>query len=614
MKTKSFKRIASMMLAMAMTTVMVASSAFAAGTSGAYNSDNTDYNRNGTGNSSAQRQANSATSTWTKNGAVSAEAIGESSGVITLGKILTVNQRGKFPNVEDFVYKLTPVSAWKNADQSTANAGSAIAKSAMPKPSGGNEVAPAATGAANHLVANYGTGNDWYSYVTLGNFKDGTQPNTSSVVNSDAASNTDLIEDGYRRTRTTDLKFAFTDAGYYMYKVEEVGSIQNGTTINMADPAGITTTKNVAGVDYDNNTYYVVFYVANKQATEDNGANEYGQGTQAGDTVSGTYVHSITSWTNSQSTDNQPADAQDSQALKGAKDLMETMDNGGNAAQPNTGAVDKNNNGVTGGGAGTNGTDGQSDGVSSVTHQNLGKVGLSAVATPNKLEAYRMWNGQTTHDIVLKKNVTGTLGDKSKKFLFTVTLTGLENNTTYTTNVAAGTTDTSADARNDASYVGDTTTASVVLENATAGTLANEGKAFTSTATGTATFQVRLADDEILVINALPRSASYQITEAASDHIPQYDIVSTNKATSGDMAIIAKNADKTVTASNTALATGVEFVDRYDGTVTVIYQNNRDLATITGLQSNIMILLAAAAILALVAGMFFMRRRSYDED
>lgn len=604
-------------------TMCSATTAFAA--SGAANSDNTDYVKNNTGNATATRQANSATTTWTKNAAGDPVVIGEDAGVVTLGKILNTNQANKFPNIEDFVYKVTPVSTWDNANVDTAKSGATIAKGDMPKPSSGD-------GNAHHNAVNKGTGNDWYTLVTLGNFKDSTEANTSSVANSDAASNTDGISDNYRRTRTTDLKFNFTKAGYYMYKVEEVGSIKNGTAITAEN---VQLKKDVVGVDYDNNTYYMVFYVANKQATANStepAPDEYGHGTKTGDTIGaeagdiitggaqapagGVYVHSITSWTNSQSTDNKAADLQDGDALDNAKDLMNQMDNGGNAAKSNTGRVDGNTNGVTNNDnpAASNGASPANGGKpSTVTHDNLGKVGLSSTDAPNYLEAYRMWNALISHDIVLKKNVTGNLGDRTKQFEFTVTLTGLEAEQTYTTNITAGSTDGTT-STNNVTNTGDQTTANVELYDATKGTISQDKKAFTSAADGTATFKVKLRDDECLVINALPRSASYQISEAASDHVPQYEVVSTNKAEGDAAAVITKAADKTITASNTALATGIEFVDRTDGTVVVLYENNRDLATITGIPAlDYMVYALIALILGLAAYGIIRRRRAYAD-
>ena len=96
------RRCSILMLAMIMVLAMAADT-FAV--SGAADSDSTDYKTNRTSNSTAVRQANSS-----------------NTGTIRLGKILTVNQKGKFPNIEDFVYKITPVAAWDNANVSTVQA------------------------------------------------------------------------------------------------------------------------------------------------------------------------------------------------------------------------------------------------------------------------------------------------------------------------------------------------------------------------------------------------------------------------------------------------------------------------------------------------------------
>ncbi len=628
MRKNLLQRAGALALSAALALTMCSASAFAAGGAGAYSSADTDYLKNGTGNSTAVRQNNAAYTVWEQNDGASA-LIGADSGVITLGKILNVNQKNKFPDIEDFVYKVTPVSAWDNANIDTDKSGAPLSREDMPKPDDGR-------GNSHHQAVYKGSGEDWFTLVTLGNFKE-NESNTSTVTNSDAASNTDGIDEKYRKTRTTDLKFTFTKAGYYMYKVEEVGSIGNGSPIT-SDPVALR--KDVAGVDYDNNTYYVVFYVANTQAEADSSdpaPDEYGHGVKKGDTVGaeqgdeisggaragagGVYVHTITSWTNSQSTDHKAADLQDSQALSGAKDLMNNMDNGGNAADKNTGKVDGNNNGVT-------------SGDSTVTHDNLGKVGSSIPGTPppspneppspdsnyistggpNTLEAYRMWNAQCSHDIVLKKNVTGNLGDRTKQFAFTVTLTGLESEKVYTTSTAAGVDDISSSPDNKTS-TGDSTTANVILQNAASGTIASDGKSFTSSPEGKAEFLVTLRDDETLVINALPRSASYQITEAKSDHVPQYTIESTNKASAGSAAVIEKKTDSTGRLSNETLATETEIIDRYDGTVVITYENNRDLATVTGI-AGLDYMVYALVILALVlsTAAIIRRKKIYAEE
>lgn len=158
-----------------------------------------------------------------------------------------------------------------------------------------------------------------------------------------------------------------------------------------------------------------------------------------------------------------------------------------------------------------------------------------------------------------------------------------------------------------------------------AASLSADGKSFTTDASGKVSFKVNLRDDEILVLNALPRTASYQVKEQASDHVAQYNIVSTNKdqtnkalftetghTSGGDDAehLGAANTD-----ADQELSTKVEYVDRYDGTVTIIFQNNRDIATLTGIAGIDYVLYAAAlGILGMAAMLIVRRRREYAEE
>lgn len=630
------------MLAMIMVLAMAADT-FAV--SGAADSDSTDYKTNRTSNSTAVRQANSS-----------------NTGTIRLGKILTVNQKGKFPNIEDFVYKITPVAAWDNANVSTAKSGKAIDQSSMPKPETSSAAHHDIRGVAPDDLDNA----KWATLVTIGNFRNASEDNASGIygdsarsyVNSDAASNTAGISDGKRRTRVTDVAFSFDRAGYYMYRIEEVGSRKNGSNDSLKNLR-----KDVAGVDYDNNSYYVVFYVCNREASADVNANRYGQGTKKGDTIgqkgylntvnkdgtqtraesgSGVYVHTITSWTNQdanagagrKATDYKPDNSmRTSDSLADAKnwlyDLMQAQDvdpkyntsygDGGHAAQLNTGRTDNNNSGKT------DAHPGKSNGAkspSTVTHDNLGKVGISTPKDPDFLEAYRMWNAQVTHDVVLKKNVTGNLGDLTKEFVFEVTLTGLEAGQTYTTNVPAGETD----AETGSDYANDTTSAGVKMYGMQpAACLAADGKSFTTDDTGRVTFKVNLKDGDVLVLNSLPRTASYQVKEQASDHVAQYNIVSTNQDSTNkavftetghtpggnDAAHLGKaNAD-----AGAELSTEVEYVDRYDGTVVITFENNRDIATLTGIAGlDYMVYAAVLAVLAAGTAFIIRRRREYAEE
>lgn len=564
-----------LMLALALVLSM-ASSVFAV--SGSADSDSTDYNTNRTGNSTASRQDNSS-----------------NTGTIRLGKILTVNQQGKFPNIEDFVYKITPVSAWDNANKSTLKSGAAIPPSSMP--------APEPSAAGHHNINIIRTGSDpWTALVAIGDFKRASENDTSSIygdsqhkyVDSDEACNTDEIAEGKRRTRVTDVSFNFSRAGYYIYKIEEAGSCPNGSIKDLK-----ALRKDVAGVDYDNNTYYAVFYVCNRE--------------NAGDTIDGVYVHTITSWTNGSGSDFKPDNGmRTSDDLADTKkwlhDLMVSQDvdsrystdygDGGHAAALNTGRVDNS-----------------SSGASTVTHDNPGKVGITTPWNPNYLEAYRMWNGQVTHDVVLKKNVTGNLGDLSKEFVFEVTLTGLEANQTYTTDVPAASTrdETSPDVK--------------MYDMTPASCLSSDGRSFTTDSTGAVTFRTKLRDEDILVLNALPRTASYQVKEQASDHVAQYNIVSSNDGSKdGRLAVFcekehtpggtdAAHLGKANKEPNEELTTETEFVDRYDETVTITFCNNRDIATLTGVAGLDYAAYAAAVAVLLAAAIAVAgRQREYAEE
>lgn len=569
------KRQAGIIMLALMLAFSMTAGAFAV--SGTADSDSTDYITNRTGNSTAVRQENSS-----------------STGTIRLGKILTVSQQGRFPDIEDFVFRITPVAAWDNANTSTSGSGAMIPPAAMPRPESSET--------DHHSVISADSAfrgpEPWTALAAVGDFSNGSEDNTSGIygdrrheyINSDAASNTDLIGEDMRRTRVTDVSFNFTKAGYYMYMIEEAGSSPNGSVSN---PYALK--KDVAGVDYDDNTYYAVFYVCNRE--------------EAGDTADGVYVHTITSWTNSSDTDYRPdnsmrvsdelADTQNwlhDLMLSGDVDGNYSTDygDGGHSAAQNTGRA---------GGSG-----------SSAIHDNLGKVGMSTPEDPDFLEAFRMWNGQDTHDVVIRKNVTGNLGDRTKEFVFEVTLTGLAPDQIYTTDKTADQT-------------GYATSAAVKMYDMTpASCLAEDGKSFTADSTGTVSFKVKLRDDDILVLNSLPGAASYQVKEQASDHVAQYNIVSTNKGEGTSLPVFtetghtaggtdAAHLGRANTDMNAELSTMTEFADRYDETVIITFSNNRDLATLTGVAGlDYMVYAAAVGVLSVFVFIIVRKRREYAEE
>ena len=178
--------------------------------------------------------------------------------------------------------------------------------------------------------------------------------------------NTSVADTAREKYRSVPVNIKFTKAGYYMYKITELSSVPDS----------------IPGMAYDNNSYYAVVYVCNK--TDDQG-----------NTIPGVYVHDITSYRNNPDTDVQPD----------LSDIQNVEDNSGNPAAaneyPNFEKVGKTHD---------------EPGTDDKTGNPVG---------PNKLEAYRFFNDQTTHDVVVTNNVTGNLGDITKEFEYTVTLSGL---------------------------------------------------------------------------------------------------------------------------------------------------------------------------------------------
>lgn len=455
------------------------------------------------------------------------QARSSSKATIYLSKVLTVSQENKFPVVQDFNFVIENVKAWKNANSSNAQNGTAVAAASMPQ--------PAEKTTSHHSVTR----------------KDGTH---TEVVVGDFTGDatTDITDTSTEKYRHTEVDITFTEAGYYMYKITET------------NPGAAA----IPGISYDKNSYYIVVYVCNKTDT-------------AGNTTSGVYVHDITSYRNNSETAYEP----------NLTDIHKTPDSSTPAAENN--------------------------------YENLSKVGISedtkgtdpdsGLATgPDKLEAYRFYNDQTTHDVVVTNNVTGNLGDVSKEFEYTVTLAGLEKNKTYTTNVAAqGVTGSGAATSTTADIEAMTTDAGGK------GTVNAAEKSFSSDASGKAVFRVKLSDDEAMVFNALPASSTYKIEELASNHVTSYSAVSTSE----EWKMTENGSSKANTVNNTALATNTETVDSVsnvtdrdnaednDGTVTIRFSNHRDMATVTGIPyyGDFAYVLACLVIVGAIA--LFIRRR-----
>lgn len=175
-------------------------------------------------------------------------------------------------------------------------------------------------------------------------------------------------------------------------------------------------------------------------------------------------------------------------------------------------------------------------------------------------------------DLKIKKNVTGNLGDLTKVFEYTAEFTGLVPGRPY-------------------KIEGD------------------DEKTFMADASGKASAVIRLKDGQTAVIRELPKGATYKVTEAASDHIAEYRLFSEDMEEKG--AKIIRAEDSNGADAGKALSTAQETVDQFDGTVVILWENNRDLAAITGVNTDTGIWAAAfGAVLACLAAMVISIRKN----
>ena len=172
-------------------------------------------------------------------------------------------------------------------------------------------------------------------------------------------------------------------------------------------------------------------------------------------------------------------------------------------------------------------------------------------------------------DLKIKKNVTGNLGDLTKVFEYSVEFTGLVPGSAYR------------------------------IEG-------DDEKTFMADSSGKANAALKLMDDQCAVIRQLPKGATYTVTEAASDHIAEYRVFSEDMEGKG-AKISVKEASNGAEAAK-MLSTAKETVDLFDGTVVVLWENNRDLATLTGTRTDIGVW-AAGFVMAIAGAISLIVRR-----
>ena len=170
-------------------------------------------------------------------------------------------------------------------------------------------------------------------------------------------------------------------------------------------------------------------------------------------------------------------------------------------------------------------------------------------------------------DLKVQNSVTGNLGDLSKTFSYTAEFTGLEPGKAYTVE-------------------------------------GYDSKVFNADQSGNAAIPLKLAAGKSVTILQLPKGARYRITQEPSDHVAGYRLFSEDMADEG--ADIIRDHGSSTDASR-GLSTEFETVDLFDGTVVVLWENNRDLATITAVQSYFSIW--ALAMVLVLAGLIMLIKK-----
>lgn len=180
------------------------------------------------------------------------------------------------------------------------------------------------------------------------------------------------------------------------------------------------------------------------------------------------------------------------------------------------------------------------------------------------------WNSAEKSTLIVRKNVTGSLGDRTKQFKFRLLITGLIPNAEYT----------------------------ALSDGAIPDKGFDEDFHFVADAKGKATVDFLMADDVSIEFENLTAGSSYYVIESVCNHIGSYEIRERGEVV-GTGANQAKN-----------MATIVPKREMKSGVTTeVIFQNDRNIATVTGLRDDempyvyftvvMLIILCAAAVIQL---------------
>ena len=170
-------------------------------------------------------------------------------------------------------------------------------------------------------------------------------------------------------------------------------------------------------------------------------------------------------------------------------------------------------------------------------------------------------------DLIISKNVKGSLGDRKKAFEFTVYLTNMEQDTVF------GISNTSTGVFTDV-YLDGTKLSS---------------KKYRTTTKGEATLKITLKDDQFIRLSDLTGGAKYSVREESSDHVASYKV----SGDGTDPVIVSASKSNT---GRGPLSTAAETVDESDGLVQIGFSNEKNIVPPTGVRTGNRPLVLAALI------------------
>ena len=197
-------------------------------------------------------------------------------------------------------------------------------------------------------------------------------------------------------------------------------------------------------------------------------------------------------------------------------------------------------------------------------------------------------------DLKLRKVVTGTLRDETKKFELVLSLKGLEPDGEYRITSQGG------------------GLARVITGGMGSG--APGGMSFTANAKGEAAVVFQCRGGDGITVCGLPVGCTYAVSEDANDHVASYRLSSELPDTGGtdgpeNGPVFVRQSDAN-TVNRTPLSTAEEKMEAGDGIVTVTFTNTKNSAVRSGVAHHDDWLGAALAAGLITAGSLIQRRRS----